>query len=116
MVSVEVVADLLEAGCFETVCFFDDEQFRPAAGAGFIVDIGIDNTMLGVVDREGNLLARFWEALVDLTDGSSDSQGEECGAGVQDALRYRAEVVGENGLPLFPVAGSGVVTGGQRFT
>lgn len=86
VVSVEEVADLLEAGCFETACFVDDEQLGAAAGAGFIVGIGIDDTMLGALDRRGELSARSWEALVDLTDGSSDSRGEECGAGVRDAL------------------------------
>jgi len=115
VVSVEVVADLLEAGCFEPVGLVDDEQFGTAAGAGFIVDVGIDDAMLGVVEREGDLLAGPWEALVDLTDGSSDGRGEECRTSLQDAFGYWAEVVGENGPSLFPVVGSGVVTGGQCF-
>ena len=50
MVSVEIVADLFEAGCFETVSFVDDRQFGPATGARFLVHVGIDDTMLGIVE------------------------------------------------------------------
>jgi hypothetical protein len=28
---VRTVADLLDAGCFEAICFVDDEQFREPA-------------------------------------------------------------------------------------
>lgn len=53
--AVEVVADLLEAGGFESVGFVDDQQFGAAAGAGFGMDRGIDGAVLGVVDRGDGL-------------------------------------------------------------
>jgi len=74
VVSVEVVAYLFEAGGLEAVGVIDDDELGAAAGAGFGVDVGVNDAVLGVVDGEGDLLAGSRKPGVDLPDCCGDGR------------------------------------------
>ena len=115
-VPVVVVPHLFKAGCLQPVGLVDDEQLGAASRAGFGVHVGVDDAVLGVVQSEGNLLARARQALVDLPDGRGHSGCEECGPGFEDPLGDGPDLFVDGGLPCIPVVDCCVVACRECFS
>ncbi|WP_189636358.1 hypothetical protein [Arthrobacter sp. NamB2] len=79
-----MIPDLFETGGLEGVSFIDDQQFGAPARAGFGMGVRVDSAVLGVVDREGNLLAGIRGSL---SDNGGDDGGEEGRACFEDSGR-----------------------------
>lgn len=90
MVTVVVVPHLFQACRFEPVSLVNDQKLGKTAGAGLGVHKRVDDSMIGVVHRIKDLLARGGQPLVDLPDGGGDVGSVKRGPCFKDSLRTGA--------------------------